>query len=300
MKVLVTGGSGFIGSHLCAALQDRGHTVTAMSRNPDETALPAGVDSVEGDVTEFDDLPDIVRSYDAVAHLVALSPLYRPKGGEEQHEHITVGGTRNVVRAMSTANVDRLLYLSALGADAEANTTNLRSKWRAEEIIRSTDLDWTVVRPSAVFGEGGEFLSFVRMVTTPYITGLPGGGTMRFQPIWIGDLVPMLATALESNEHIESTYELGGPDILTLADVTKLLYESNNTSVRIVPIPMLLTRIGMTVGSFIPLFPFGPDQYHSLTLDNSTTENAAGTLGMGVEDLCSLQSYLAENIGEAP
>lgn len=292
MDVLVTGGTGFIGSHLCATLAERGHTVTALGRSPDDARLPAGVATAEGDVTDIDSVRPAIEGQDAVVHLVSLSPLFQPRGGDEQHELVTVGGTRNVVRAMSDAGVDRLLYLSGLGADPDGPTTFLQSKGRAEEIIRASELGWTIIRPSVVFGEGGEFLAFTRLLSTPLITWLPGGGRTRFQPIWIGDLVPLLATGLEGDEHVGEIYELGGPETLTLAEVTKLVHGAQGRRVAILPMPMGLTRLALTIAGPLPLVPFGPDQYRSLRLHNTTDENATERLGLDQGSLTSMQSYL--------
>ncbi len=297
MDILVTGGTGFIGRHLCRTLGERGHSVTALGRSDPGDDLPEGVDFVEGDVTEFDSLPPAMEHRDAVVHLVSLSPIFAPKGGGRQHELVTVGGTRNVVRAMNETDVDRLIYLSGLGADPEGPTTFIQTKGRAEEIIRATDLDWTIVRPSVVFGSGAEFVPFVKLVTTPYVTGLPSGGnSMRFQPIWVEDLADLLASALEDQATVEQTYELGGPDVYSLAAVTELVYQAAGRSVKIVPVPMPLARIGLTVAEFVPFIPLGRDQYRSLTFDNVTDTNAVEELGGDIEDLRSFNEYLMAEI----
>lgn len=293
MKILIAGGTGFIGRHLSRELADRGHDVTAASRDPDPDIVPAGVTAASADITEYDGLPELVAGHDAVVNLVALSPLFQPKGGRHRHELVTVGGTRNLVRAMASEGVDRLLYQSGLCADPDARTAYHRAKGRAEGIIRSSDLDWTITRPAVVFGEGDEFVRFTKTLTTPYLTALPGGGEMPFQPLWIGDLVPILAEILEDDEHIGQLYEFGGPEELTLADVTRTIYAAEGRSVRILPLPMPLARIGLTVAGVVPFVPFGPDQYHSLQLDSRPAENDVARFGRDPEALRTLESYLS-------
>ncbi|MFC5134954.1 MULTISPECIES: complex I NDUFA9 subunit family protein [Haloferacaceae] len=295
MKVLVAGGTGFIGSYLCRALAEDDHEVTAMSRSPAET--PEGVDSAVGDVTAYDSVAPAVEGHDAVVNLVALSPLFEPKGGNVMHDRIHRGGTENLVRAAEEAGTDRFLQMSALGADPDGDTAYIRSKGQAEEIVRGSDLDWTVFRPSVVFGEGGEFVSFTKRLKGMFAPGvplypLPGGGRTRFQPIHVEDLVPMLAAALESDEHVGEVYEVGGPETLTLREVTNLVYEAERKGVRIVPLPMPLARIGLTVLGVVPGFPMGGDQYRSLKFDNTTADNDAGAFGVDESEMTTLGAYL--------
>lgn len=293
MKVLVTGGTGFVGRYLCTELDERGHDVTAMARSPDSDAVPAGVETVEGDVTDPDSLEGPIEDQDAVVHLVALSPLYKPDGGEETHYEIHLGGTENVISVMESHGVSRLVHMSAVGADPNGNTAYIRAKGRAEEVVRESGLDWTIFRPSIVFGEGGEFIDFTRTLTTPYVTGLPGGGErMEFRPIWAEDIAPMLSDAVEGDEHTGEIYEIAGPETLSLADVTRLIYRSEGKSVTVLPVPMALAGLGLSVADPIPFIPFGKNQFRSLTLSLTIDENDIGAFGTDEGDLLTLSAYL--------
>ncbi len=291
MEILVAGGTGFIGTNLCAELAERGHEVTALSRSPGSGGLPDGIDLAMGDVSAYDSIADTVAGHDAVVNLVALSPLFKPRGGKS-HEDVHLGGTENLVRAAEAGDVDRFLQLSALGADPDGATAYIRAKGKAETVVRSSGLEWTIVRPSVVFGDGGEFVEFTKALTTPYVTGLPGGGKTRFQPIWVGDLAPMLADALEDEAHAGGTYELGGPEVLTLGDVTELAYAAEGKDVRIVPIPMGLAKVGLSAIGPVPFLPFGPDQARSLAFDNTVDDNDVTAFGRDPADLTTLPSYL--------
>ncbi|SFG57286.1 NADH dehydrogenase [Halopelagius inordinatus] len=292
MNVLVVGGSGFIGGHLCRELDGRGHEVTALSRSPGDDDLPEGVESAMGNVRAYDSIKDAFAGVDAVFNLVALSPLFKPKGGNEMHDQVHRQGTENVVRAAENNDVDRYVHLSALGADSDGPTAYIRAKGRAEEVVTDSDLDYTIFRPSVVFGEGGEFLSFTKLLAPPYVSPLPGGGRTRFQPLWVGDFVPMLADAAEDDRHAGEIYEVAGPDQLTLAEIAKLIHESEGRSTTVVPIPMGLARIGLSVGGAIPGFPMGADQYRSLQFDNTTDDNDVDAFGVSVADLTTLRAYL--------
>jgi uncharacterized protein YbjT (DUF2867 family) len=292
MNVLVVGGTGFVGTNLCSELAERGHDVTALARSPGDADLPADVETVAGDVTDYDSIESAFAGQDAVVYLVALSPLFKPKGGDEMHDRIHLGGTENTVRAAEEHGVDRLLHMSALGADPEGTTAYIRAKGEAETVVRESALDWTIFRPSVVFGEGGEFVSFTLLLTPPGIAGLPGGGKTRFQPVWIGDLAGMLGDAIESDEHVGSIYDIGGPEVLSLKQVAKLGRTAKGHPLVVVPIPMPLAGVGLRIADKVPFIPMGADQYRSLQFDNVTDDNDVGAFGVEESDLRTLRSYL--------
>jgi len=290
MDVLVTGGTGFIGAALCRELDERGHDVTALSRSPGDAALPSSVETVMGDVTDPGSIADAFEGRDAVYNLVALSPLYDTRG-DRTHDRVHLGGTEHAVRAAEEAGASRFVQMSALDADPGGPTAYLRAKGEAERVVRESGLDWTIFRPSVVFGDGGEFVPFTKQLTTPYVTALPGGGRTRFQPIHREDMVHVLAEGI-GNDHVGETYEIGGPDVLTLATVTKLAYRAAGKSVSILPVPMSLASVGLTVAGPLPFVPFGPDQARSLRLDNTTADNDIGAFGLAAGDLTTLREYL--------
>jgi NADH dehydrogenase len=293
MRVLAVGGTGFIGTALCAELKRRGHDVTAMARNPGGSDLPGGVSKAMGDVTEYGSISESFEGMEAVYNLVALSPLFKPSGGDRMHDRIHRQGTENVVRAAEDHGVDHLIQVSALGADPNGATAYIRSKGQAEAVVTDSDLDYTIFRPSVVFGDGGEFVSFTKLLAPPYVSALPGGGTTRFQPIWVGDLAPMLADAVDADEHAGETYEIGGPDRLTLAEIARQIHRSDGRSTTVVPVPMALAKLGLSVGDLIPGFPMGKDQYRSLQFDNVTDDNDIGAFDVDVDELTTLKAYLS-------
>ena len=306
MRILVVGGTGFIGTHLCRELHDRGHDVTALSRSPESNGLPEEVRTVMGDVTAYESMEGAFEGQDAVINLVALSPLFRPSGGNEMHFRIHEDGTANVVRAADEHGVGRLVQLSALGADPDGETAYIRSKGLAEGIVRDSGLEWVIFRPSVVFGDGGEFVRYTKRLAPPYVTPLPGGGKTRFQPIWVGDLVPMLADAIEGGDadddpHAGKTYAIGGPDVLTLAEIARLAHGADGRSVGVVSIPMSIAGIGLKSLDFVPesvldavpgVPRMGSDQYRSLRFDNTVEVNDVSAFGVDPSALLTLSEYL--------
>ena len=297
MDVLVAGGTGFVGQYLCRELDDRDHDVTALSRNPHDAELPDGVVRKEGDVTDYDSIEDAFEGRDAVVFLPALSPLFKPDGGDEMHEVVHLGGTENAARAAEEHDVDRFLQMSALGADPGGATHYLRAKGNAEAVVKQSDLDWVIFRPSVVFGDGGEFVYFTKRLKQIFAPAvplypLPGGGTKAyFQLIWVEDLVPMLADALEDDDHVGQTYEVGGSETLSLREATELVFEAEGTSITIVPLPMPLAKIGLPVLGSLG-FPMGSDQYEGLDFDNTPTTNDVESFGRDPASLRSFRSYL--------
>lgn len=288
-EVHVTGGTGFVGSHLCNRLVEDGHEVVALSRSPDESPIEVDdmVERGEADVTDAGSLD--FSDADVVVHLVALSPLFQPKG--KTHHEVTAEGTANVVDACERDDVGHLVHLSALGADVDGVTEYLRAKGEAEDTVRDSGVDSAVFRPSVVFGEGGEFEGFVRRLTTPYVTGLPGGGRNRFQPLWVGDLVEMLAQSVESAR--TGVWDVGGPEVLSLAEVARLVHRADGRSLRVVSVPMPLARVGLTVADPLPCFPMGLDQYRSLEMDNVVEdENEVAEFGFSEGSMRRFGDYL--------
>lgn len=291
MNVLVIGGSGFVGTALCRELLERDHQVTVLSRTPDN-AVPAGVETAIGDVTAYDSMAPAFEGQDAVYNLVALTPLFKPNGGEKMHDRLHRGGTENCARAATEHDVSRFVQMSALGAAADGPTHYLRAKGQAEEIVRESDLDWTILRPSVIFGDGGEFVSFTRKLTPPVLAPLPGGGKTRFQPIFIEEMAAILADCIEEDDHVGETYEIGGPEVLTLADVAKMARHASGQSVRILPVPMRLAGVGLRIADAIPGSPMGRDQYRSLQFDNTTQTNDISAFGVEAGDMTTLAEYL--------
>lgn len=298
MEILIAGGTGFIGRHLARELVDRDHEVTALARTPDPDVVPTAVETVEGDVTDPESLEPAFKGQDAVVNLVSLSPLFKPKGGDEQHDRIHRQGTKHCLAAAEDAGVSRFLQLSGLGADPDGPTHFIRAKGRAETLVTESTLDWTIIRPSVVFGEGDEFVGFTKRLKRMFAPGVPlyplpgGGDKTRFQPIHIGDLVGMLAASLEADEHIGQTYELGGPGVLTLREVTNLVYEAEGKSITIVPLPMPVAKLGLTLMDIAPGMALGRDQYRSLQFDNTVSENDISTFGVDESELLTLSEYL--------
>lgn len=236
MKVLVTGGSGFIGRHLVRSLKSDGFEVSALARNA--TSVPQGVRFVSGDVTDPASLPSAVEGIDAVVHLVAIIN----ERGTQTFDGVNVGGTRNVLGAMRAWGVDRIVHLSALGASKDERFPYLRSKWLGEEAVRASGRAFTILRPSVVHGEGaGFFRPIVWSLRWTPVYPMVAEGKTRFSPLWINDLSRCVAGSLRG-EQTGATVDLGGPEVLDFSAIVRLVMEALGKKRRMVNTPVWAAR----------------------------------------------------------
>lgn len=283
MHVLVAGGAGFVGRSCCRELLDRGHAVTATTRSRPAAGLPGAVQVATFDVTE-DDPTALVAGHDALVNLIAL-PSHKDQ--PQAHDAVSRAGTEKLVRASEATDVGRFVQLSALDAGRDVDTAYFRAKDRAETLVRESDVPGVIVRPSVVFGEGAGIERYLRRITPPHVVPLPGADC-RMQPLWVEDLAPMLADCVEAGEHAGETYELGGPEVLPLAEVVRLLRDDP----LVVPVPDVIARLAFRIAGVLPGVPLGPDQFRHVQLDNTVDENDVTAFGVDTEDLTTMAEYV--------
>lgn len=299
MDVLVAGGDGFVGRYLCAELVDRGHAVTSLSRTPDSSVLPDEVETTTGDVTDYESIEGAFEGQDAAVNLTALPPLHQPQPGT-YHDTVCTGGVINTVEAAEHHDVTKYIEMSSLGADSHSSIAYWRTQGLGNMVARYSELDWVVIRPSFIFGDGSETFEFIKQHTTPYLTLLPDGGKQpSFQPIWVEDVARIVADTVEHDEHVGETYDLGGPEVLTFGEVTRMLYRADGKPVTILSVPMQLVIIALYAVDPIASIPFGIDQARALSMTNVTDHNDIDAFGMDESDLTSLSTYLQETSGQS-
>lgn len=213
--ILVTGGTGFVGSRIVHALRARDEAVRALVRERRRGAqLEAwGAELVEGDMTDADSLRRAVEGCETVVHLVAVRT-----GKPERFEAIMSRGTRDLVAAAGEAGVTRFVHMSASGTGAETKdlTPYYGAKWEMEEAVRASVIPHVIFRPTFVFGrEGGVLPTFIRQVRWSPVTPVIGSGEGRVQPIWVDDVAAFFAEAVRTEAAAGRTFELGGPEAVS-------------------------------------------------------------------------------------
>jgi uncharacterized protein YbjT (DUF2867 family) len=219
VKVLVTGGTGFVGTHLVNRLLQRGHQVAVLARDPAKTRnrYNRPVETVRGDVLDPESLSSAISGRDAVVHLVGIIH----EAGEQTFDRMHREAAENVVAAAKAAGVRRLVHMSAMGSFEDSPSEYGRTKAAGEKAVRASGLEWTVVRPSIIFGPGDGFVSLLAPIVrrNPGFIPVIGPGATRFQPVAILDVTRVFADALEKPEARGKVYEVGGPEILTLNQI---------------------------------------------------------------------------------
>jgi NADH dehydrogenase len=275
MELAVIGETGFVGSHLVPYLTARGHRVRAVSRSGRRLAeWGESVINLVGDVETGAGLGAAMVGADAVVQLTAIP---RETGGRS-FEQVNVHGVARVLDSARQAGVRRFVHLSALGVTDDPKLRFLSSKWRGEALVRESQLDWVVLRPSLLFGEGDGFFNLIKTTLTwwsPGIVAIPGDGRTRFQPLSVDDLAIAIERSLTDAQRAGSVYELGGPQYLTYADIVdRVMAATGKRRLKLnMPIPLIGALTALT-DRLLPIFPVSHDQIGSMSQPNFTDLDA--------------------------
>ncbi len=195
-----------------------GHEVRVVGRGVRSATLPPGLVPTFGDVLSGEGLESAFQSADVVVNLVAVIR----EQGLQTFDAVNAQGTENVVAAAAQAGVRRLVQFSAIGADPDPKFPYLLSKWRGEQAVTASAREWVVVRSSTIFGEGEGFFTLLAKAISlpaPFLI-IPGDGTAIFQPIHADDVGRCLLATVEDPERSGRIYEVGGPDQVSLEEIT--------------------------------------------------------------------------------
>ncbi len=260
MRVLVIGGTGFLGGYVLKALLERGHTPLVLARRP--RPLPEGIRYLPGDITR--EVPDL-RGVEAVFYLAGI---IRERGQTFREVHVE--GVRNTLKAMERSGVDRLVHLSALGARRGTGSRYFETKAEAEALIAQSGLKATLLRPSLIFGPGDEFFGKILrgLVCQPLpFVPLLGDGGFPFRPVYAGDVAEVAVGALEKG--VFGPLDLVGPKEYTLRGLLELVMEAVGRKKPFFPIPLPLLDLLVPLLSPLPFAPITLDQYRMLKLGNT-------------------------------
>ena len=285
-RVLVLGGSGFVGRHVCEQLNRLGWQITVPTRRAVNAAsvqsLP-GLTVIEASVHQDADLARLMPGHDAVVNLVAVL-----HGNEKRFEQVHVQLPGKIASAMKKAGVQRLVHVSALGADPQGPSMYQRSKARGETVLHNAGLQLTILRPSVIFGAEDKFLNlFADLQAVAPFMPLAGSGT-RFAPVWVADVARAVAVCLQKPDTIGQTYELCGPDVLTLGELVKKAGQwagvNHGRGRPVVGLPMWVGWLQAAAMEMAPGEPLmSRDNLASMKVDNVATGQLPGLAALGIQ-----------------
>ncbi|HTT04577.1 MAG TPA: complex I NDUFA9 subunit family protein [Steroidobacteraceae bacterium] len=292
LTIFVAGATGFVGRELVVRLVRAGHQlriVTRRAKHADELLPLASVEVGAGNVYDIDFLRTCLTGCDVAINLVGA--LHAPGHGGKGLRRVHVEFTAALLTAMAEAGVARLLQMSALNASPQAASHYLRTKGEAEELLRAAParLQWTIFRPSVIFGDGDSlttrFASLLRR-TRGWLPIARAGA--RFAPIHVADVASALLRALRGGATNRQTYELCGPEVMTLEEIVRGSAAAAGRSCHVLPLPDALGWLQGAVLQCLPGKPFTLDNFRSLGVDSVCATCGCELLGIQPASLRAL------------
>ncbi len=282
MNICVLGGTGFVGTALINRLAQQGHWVSVPTRDPElhqGLRVLATVRLIRANVYDARVLDRLVDGADAVVNLIGILNEH----GRNTFQHVHADLAAKLVAAMKAGRVRRLLHMSALGADPHGPSAYLRSKGEAEAQVRAAadHLDFTILRPSVIFGPGDSLTNRFAGLLHLSHGWLPlARARARFAPVYVGDVADAFVHALHERNTFGQTYELCGPEVMTLEQIVRTTAAFGALPCRILRLPDALGRLQGIVMGWIPGKPFTLDNFRSLTRDSICAEDGFARLGL--------------------
>ncbi|NJO56690.1 MAG: complex I NDUFA9 subunit family protein [Rhodospirillales bacterium] len=280
--ITIFGGSGFVGRHLVRRLAPTGWICRVAVRDPDSALFlkvlgdPGQIIPMAADVTDQKSVERAVADVQRVVNLVGI--LYEK--GRRSFQRVHVEGAANVAKAASAAGVERLVQMSAIGADPESPAGYGRTKAAGEEAAKAAFAGTSVVRPSVVFGPEDDFFNrFAAMARLmPVLPVFP----TRFQPVFVDDVAAAIATILDDPQTKGKTYELGGPRVITFEEFLELVMRFTGRKRMLLPLPLSIASLQATFLQLLPSPPLTRDQVRLLGRDNVVAEGALTLADLGI------------------
>jgi uncharacterized protein YbjT (DUF2867 family) len=288
VKILVTGGTGFVGWHVVRSAANAGMEVVSLSRGMQRGGGHAyPVRSVRVDLVRPQGLLEALAGVTGVIHAAGI---HRDGKGQDL-ERAHVGATANLVEACARAGVSKIVHLSALGVHGKSPSPYLRRKWEAERVIEHCGLPYTILRPSLIFGAGDHVVSPLLAIArfSPVIP-LLGDSTAKVQPIWVGDVATAALRALKDRSTDGSIYELGGPAARSIADVVETIRSETGRPALPLRVPAFLSTSLVRLGEQFLTQPLVTEDQLTLLVAGGTCDPnpAAVTFGLRMRPLADV------------
>jgi len=306
MRILILGGTGFVGRHLAAALAKAGHALRVPTRGyshgRDLLVLPT-VTLFQADIHDDASLDRLVQGCDAVVNLIGIlhGDRGKPYGAAFARAHVTL--PQRVAASCRRHGVRRFVQMSALGADSAGPSMYLRSKGDGEAAVRQawadTDPAWTLVRPSVIFGADDNFTNLFARLARRFPVLPLAGARSRLQPVHVQDVAAAIAAMLGTSHAAGKAYELAGPQVYTLEEVAGLCARWSGHPRLVCAMPDGLGRLQAGMLAMLPGTPLmSPDNLDSLRVDNVASEPMAPELGVVPASMDAVvPGYLGRGLG---
>ena len=273
MKIFLTGSTGFVGKRILRDLLENNYQVRCLARKGSEQKIAhyKNVDVVHGDITDAGSLEGKLEGCDAVINLVGIIREFRGKGITFEKLHYE--GTANLVKAAWSQKVRRFIQMSALGARPDGKTQYQQTKFRAEECVRTSGLDYTIFRPSIIFGPEDKFVNlFANMLRTQQFVPIVGNGRYQMQPVAVENVSMGFVKSIDRKDAIGKTFDVGGPEKIEFNQIIDIIGEVICAPPHKIHIPAFIMSTMAEMLDWLPSFPVTKDQITMLLEGNVCDE----------------------------
>lgn len=276
--IFITGGTGFVGSKITEVLA-RNHQLRLLVRPDSHPHVPVKAETVKGDVTDRESLRGKMDGCPTVVHLVGIIKEH----GDTTFDSVIRQGTVNVLHEARAAGAKRFIFMSALGAHRDPNYGYHTAKYEAEEAVKASGIDYTIFRPSVIFGEGDGFVSVLAGVVKSFpITPIAGTGKAKFQPVQVDDVADCFVKAVDDPERTSGQiFELGGAKPYSYDEMIDVIAAKLGKKRPRIHIPLPMMKTVVAISQPLPKAlrpPVTGEQLKMLSLDNSTEHSATREL----------------------
>ncbi|MDO8142834.1 MAG: complex I NDUFA9 subunit family protein [Candidatus Brocadiales bacterium] len=273
MKIFLTGSTGFVGKHILRDLLENNYQVRCLARKGSEQKIThyKDIEIVDGDITDAASLDGKLEGCDAVINLVGIIREFPGKGITFEKLHYE--GTASLVRAARSQKVMRFIQMSALGARPDGKTRYQQTKYRAEECVRTSGLDYTIFRPSIIFGREDKFVNlFANMLKTQQFVPVVGNGRYQMQPVSVENVSMGFTKSIERNDAIGKTFDVGGTERIEFNQIIDTIGEVICAPPYKIHIPVFIMNTMAEMLDWLPSFPITKDQITMLLEGNVCDE----------------------------